>query len=351
MHGVTRRRRRWLFAASAWVACVAVAMIVGCSGGGGDDVKATELRLREPAAVAVDSSGAVYVADTGNCSVHRIIDGRAEAIVGRGTCGGDLQDVNGLAVDPAGVLYLTDSSGCRILRWDGGDTTTVAGDGTCGFSGDGGPATEARLDHPAGLAIDGNGNLYIADARNCRVRQVSGGTITTVAGRDGCGFEGDGGPAVEAALDDPVAVAVGPDGTLYIVESVNCVVRKVVAGVITTLAGDGTCAFGEPVSVPAEAGLGFPRGVAAASDGRVFVADTHGCRVLAVAGDTVTIAAGDGACAFAGDAGPAAAAGFDLPTGIAVAFDGTLYIADTQNCRIRRVSEGRVSTLAGRGCE
>lgn len=337
--------------------CLALAA-AACSGGGGDGpeaVGATAVGLREPAAVAVDASGNVYIADTGNCSVHLVTGNTLETIVGDGRCSGNrdggLGTVGGIVVDAEGVLYVAESSPCRVRRWQAGEISPFAGNGECGSGGDGGPAIEAQLDHPAGLALDASGNLYIADARNCRIRLVAEGTMTTAAGVGRCGFEGDGGPAAQAALDDPTGIAVAPDGTLFIVEAGNCRVRSVSAGVITTLAGDGSCAFGEAVSDPAAAGLGFPRGIALATDGTVYVADTFGCRVLALSAGALTVAAGDSACGFAGDGGPAASAQFDLPAGVAIAADGTLFIADTQNCRVRAIRDDTVSTVAGRGCE
>ena len=151
----------------------------------------------------------------------------------------------GVAVDGSGNVYITDSGNNRIRKVTQGVITTVAGNGMSGFSGDGGPATAAQLDAPqGGLAVDANGNLYIADTSNGSIREVSNGVITTVAGNGRFGFSGDGGPAIDASLNGPVGVAVDSQGSLYIADAGYSVggvsrIRKVSNGVITTVAGTG----------------------------------------------------------------------------------------------------------------
>lgn len=230
-----------------------------------------------------------------------------------------------------------------------GTIATVAGDGTPGFSGDGGPATSAQLSNPNGVALDGAGNLYVADFTNCRVRKVSGGTITTVAGSSVCGFSGDGGQATSARLSNIYGVALDNAGNLYIADYGNCRIRKVSGGIISTIAGTGLCAFGGDGGPATSADLYAPFSVALDSAGNLYIADTGNCRVREVSGATINTVAGGGGCGFSGDGGAATSAALDVPTGIALDSAGDLYIADQYNCRVREVSGGIISTVAGVG--
>jgi len=148
-----------------------------------------------------------------------------------------------VAFDSAGSLYIADTINNRIRKVSGGTITTVAGNGSAGFSGDGGPATSASLFWPTGVAVDSAGNLYIADSWNNRIRKVAGGTITTVAGNGNGWFSGDGGPATSASLGYPNDVAVDSSGDLYIADYWNNRIRKVSRGTITTVAGNGNQGF------------------------------------------------------------------------------------------------------------
>src|SRR5579859_6044781 len=200
--------------------------------------------------------------------------------------------------------------------------TTVAGNGTQGFSGDGGPAASAWV-APSGVAVDASGNLFIADAFNNRIREVSAsGIITTVAGNGTAGFSGDGGPAVSASLNSPEGVAVDAFGNLFIVDSGNSRIRKVSAsGIVTTAAGNGNGSF---ASSPGDGGPATsapltPAGVAVDASGNIFIADTGNNRIRKVsAAGMITTVAGNGNNSFSGDGGPATSATLANPFGVAV---------------------------------
>ena len=231
---------------------------------------------------------------------------------------------------------------------------TVAGNGTPGFSGDGGAATATQLNGPSGVAVDGAGNLYIADASNRRIRKVdAAGVITRVAGNGTPGFSGDGGPAVAAQLSFPSGVAVDGAGNLYIADSVSNSIRKVdAAGVITTVAGDGTRGYGGDGGAATAAQLKLPSGVAVDGAGNLYIADASNRRIRKVdAAGVITTVAGDGVLGNSGDGGPASAARLYGPTGVALDGAGNLYIADWGNDSIRKVdySTGVITTVAGTG--
>jgi sugar lactone lactonase YvrE len=256
-----------------------------------------------------------------------------------------------VAVDTAGNLYITDSGNNRVRKVStSGTITTVAGNGTPGFSGDGGPAADASLNNPSAVAVDSAGNLYIADAHNHRVRKVSvSGTITTIAGTGGFGYSGDGGSATSAELYFPQGVAVDAAGNLFIADTNNDRVRKVsVSGTITTVAGNGSSGDGGPAI---DASLSFPQGVVVDAAGNLYIADTsnHRVRKVSVSG-TITTIAGVGSSGYSGDGGSAIDATVFFPRGVAVDAAGNLFIADTSNHRVRKVSvSGTITTVAGNG--
>ncbi|MGQ0595104.1 MAG: NHL domain-containing protein, partial [Gammaproteobacteria bacterium] len=261
----------------------------------------------------------------------------------------------GVAVAPDGSFYIADSFNHRIRRvGPDGVITTVAGIGVGGggFAGDGGPATTARLFTPSGVAVAADGSLYIADYVNDRIRRVGpDGVITTVAGNPHRPVIGDGGPATAARLDAPTGVAVAPDGSFYIADSFNHRIRRVGPdGVISTVAGTGSIGFGGDGGSATAAKLGLPTGVALAPDGSLYVADGGRIRRVGADGIITTVAGRDsGGFAPDGDGGPATAARFRSITGIARAADGSLYIAD-EGGPIRRVgSDGIITTVAGNG--
>ena len=222
-----------------------------------------------------------------------------------------------------------------------------------GATGDGGPATSAKFASPRGVATDHAGNVYIADTGNDRIRMIGpDGTVKTVAGTGDEGFGGDGGEALSASFDIPTAVAVGPDGSVYIADSGNSRIRRLdAAGVVTTVAGNGERADPRLNGPATESPLRGPGDVAVDSTGRVYIPDAFNHRVLMVdlAGLVVAVA-GTGDRGALGDGGPATGARFWLPTGVTVRDSDTLYIADTGNHMVRRVTtDGIIATIAGFG--
>ena len=334
---------------------------LGFSGDGGP---AVEAELHGPAGVAVDSAGNLYIADTGNQRIRKVDStGTITTIAGTGEFGfsgdggpaveAELRNPYGVAVDSAGNVYIADPRNRRIRKIDStGTITTIAGTGEFGFSGDGGPAAAARLDFPYGVAVDSAGNVYIADTGNQRIRKIdSTGTITTIAGSGEFGFSGDGGPAVEAEFRNPYGVAVDSAGNLYIADTSNRRIRKIDStGTITTIAGTGEYGFSGDGGPAVEAELSQPRGVAVDSAGNVYIADVNDHRIHKIdSTGTITTIAGTG-FGFGGDGGPAAEAEFRRPDGVAVDSAGNLYIADSSDHRIRKVdSTGTITTIAGTG--
>jgi len=248
----------------------------------------------------------------------------------------------GLAADSSGNVFISDTNAGRVRRVDAvtGVISTVAGGGPGGL-GDGGPATSATLNQPHGIAIDAAGNLFIGDTANSRVRRVDAMTtiISTVAGDGTFGYSGDGGLATQAKLNRPQGVAVDRTGNLFIADASNGRIRRVdAAGMITTVAGNGSTYRGD--GGPAtKAGIGFANAIALDSLGNLFLGEPTTQRVRRVDAFTgiITTVAGNGTTGFRGDGGPASRAEFDEPAGIAVDHLGNLFIADGANNRVRKV--------------
>lgn len=260
------------------------------------------------------------------------------------------------AVGPDGTVYIADTFNHRVRRVDpGGAVTTLAGTGAAAYSGDGGPATAATLHWPHGVALDPAGaNLYIADSANHRVRRVDlgSGLITTVAGTGTPGAEGDGGPAPAAQLQDPKSIYVGPSGEFFIADSGNDRIRRVDrSGVITTVAGTGVTGYAGDGGPATAAQFDGPRGVAGDAAGNLYVADDNNHRVRRIdPAGIITTVAGTGAEGFAGDGGAASAAELNHPRGVAVDGRGDVFVADSMSHRVRMVdATGVISTVAGCG--
>jgi trimeric autotransporter adhesin len=327
----------------------------GISGGSGDNGPAAAAQLTFPTGVALDASGNLYIAD--GQRVRMVSNG----IITTVACGGFSAADNvpatsaqllpqGIAADGQGTLYIADFSN-RVRKVSGGVITTVAGNGTSGYSGDNGPATAAQLSDPSRIAVDSLGDLFILDLNNDVIRRVSNGIITTVVGNGTVGWSGDNGPALKAQLHYPTGIALDPANNLYIADSGNNRIRRVSVGIIDTIAGGGaSLGDGGPAT---SAQLNWPHGVAVDSDGGLLISDWLNNRIRKVSNGMMTTLAGTGPTGYpggySGDNGPATSARLNLPAGITVDAGGDLYLADFGNNVVRRVSGGMISTMAGDG--
>jgi sugar lactone lactonase YvrE len=259
----------------------------------------------------------------------------------------------GITIDATGNVYVVDQDlhSVRKIAPDG-VVTTVAGTGVAGSSGDGGPATAARLNLPTRVTAAADGSLYIADSGNNKIRRVSpGGTISTVAGTGIAGFSGDNGPATSARLSNPYDVEVSGN-SLYIADRNNNRIRRVdlTTGVITTVAGTGTSGFTGDGGPATSARIADPRSVTVDTAGNLYIADTGNQRVRRVdTGGVIDTFAGTGLTGNAGDGGLATEADLHVPVDLTVSASGTLYICELNNNRVRRVQDGFIDTFAGTG--
>ncbi len=363
---------------------------VGTNGDFGDGGPAALAELSAPMDAAVDSRGDIFIADAGNSRVREVVaQGPAFSISNASPSNVGAYDV--VVTSPYGKVTSADAflllgtppvllgesesvtnfAGSNVLlsvsisnmgplqfQWQLNGSNipvpiiTVAGNGTNGESGDGGLATNAEI-YAGSVAVDQMGNFYIADSANNRIRKVdSAGIITTIAGNGDGGFSGDGGPATNASLFNPAAVAIDPAGNIYIADEANDRVRVVSTnGVISTFAGDGTNGFFGDGGAATNADLADPSGLAIDQSGNVFIADMGNNRIRKVGTNgIITTIAGTGTNGYFGDGGPALAASFSHPSDVALDVLGNLFVADAGNIRVRRISpDGVVLTVAGHG--
>ena len=356
--------KRWAAAgflgAFAIVACQAqtrytITTVAGNNtrGFSGDGAAATAAELNGPQAVAVDASGNLYINDEVNSRIRKVTAaGTISTIAGNGAQGytgdggaatsAELNSPFGIKVDSAGNVYISDLANFVVREVKGTTISTIAGNNaTAGYAGDGGAATAAALNHPTGLALDAAGNLYIADQLNHRVRKVdTSGNITTVAGNGVAGYSGDGGLGTKAQLNAPFGIALDKAGNLYIADSANNRIRILYAnGIISTYAGNGTGGYTGDNGSALAAEIYRPFDVAVDSTGNVFIADyNNNCiREVTVNGSINTIAGGIGS-GYSGDGGPALSATLSFPTGVAVDASGNLYVADSNNNVVRKLT-------------
>ena len=383
----------------------------------GDGGAATSAMINLPRGVAVDTSGSIYIADTGNERIRKVTAGTGIITTVAGTTGGfsgdggaataaQLNKPYGVWLDASGNIFIADTDNHRIRKVTAADGKINTA-GNAGYAGDGGAATAARIDGPTGICVKSTGEVMISDTNNSCLRQVSvantistvytvppmtvaaglsspqgaaayydaalnklflyiadqdnhrirrldtvTNTIVTVAGTGNDGYNGDNLAATGRKLDTPQGVSVDAAGNIYIADTYNHRIRKVTAstGIITTVAGTGNNS--DPIGDGGAATLAminFPRGVAVDTLGNIFIADTgnHRIRKFTVDGNITTVA-GNGTGAYAGDGGGATLAMINFPRGVAVDTSGNIYIADTNNNRIRKFTVGgNITTVAG----
>jgi sugar lactone lactonase YvrE len=350
------------FAGSTAIVSGAVQLNYGYSG---DGAAADLAELAGPAGVALDSAGNLYIATYADNRIRKVVisTGIISTFAGNSGYGfqGDggpalnaqLSSPRGIATDSAGNLYLADRWNNRIRKIAGANITTIAGNGQGNFGGDGSIATSAQLSYPAGVAVDSTGNLYIADLLNNRVRMVTpNGVISTYAGNGLPGFSGDGGAATSAQLNQPSGLAIDSAGNLYIADSNNSAVRMVnPQGIISTIAGTGgTEGYSGDGGAATKATLLAPVGLAVDAQKNLYIADYYGwIRKVTASTGVITTLAGIGSNGYSGDGGPATSAQFYNPLAVAVDTAGNVYVADSNNGAVRMISNGIITTIAGSG--
>jgi uncharacterized protein (TIGR03437 family) len=297
----------------------------------GDKGPATSGQLLGPNDVALDAAGNLYIADMNNNRVREVSGGVISTVAGGGGNG-----PASVATDAAGNLYIAVINDCLIRKVSNGQITTVLGGG--GNLGDG-AAAGIRLDHPSGVATDSAGSMYVADGNNNVIRKVSGGLSTIIAGMiHGRGYSGDDGPATSATMNQPVGVAVDGTGNVYIADFNNNRIRRVTEGTITTVAGTGAAGYGGDNGPAVNAQLNGPSDVAVDGDGNIFIADYGNHAIRRLSGGVISTIAGTGAAGYGGDNGPAGGAQLNSPAGLALDGAGNVFVADYGNQLVRRLA-------------
>jgi len=345
----------------------------GSEGYSGDYGLAIDASLKKPQGICAYESPApayLYIADPSNYRIRKVDLKEGFLTSAAGTIWSGYNGDNilatwarlnypfGVHLDASGNLFIADTYNHRIRKVNGktGIITTVAGTGSKGFSGDGGPATSARLRYPFSVYVDSAGNIYIADTYNYRIRKVDGQTqiITTVAGDGSAKFRGDGGLAIDASIMKSFDVAVDKEGNLYIADSHSHCIRKVDAttGIIDTVVGQGTNAGSSgDGGLATDARLNTPTGLFVDAFANIYVSDTKNDVIRKVDATTqiINTVAGNGTPGFSGDGGLATQARLDYPEGVWVDSSGNIFIVDTDNCRIRMVDSTTqiITTIAG----
>ena len=330
----------------------------GTPGFSGDLGGATSAQLNLPSSVAVDASGNVYIADTGNNVIRKVnTSGIISTFAGGGSSGlgdgglatsAELNRPYGVAVDTSGDVYIVDTNNDRIREVNtSGIISTFAGGGSIFV--DGCSATSAHLFESYGIAVDTSGDVYIAEKNTNRIRKVNtSGIISTFAGGGSSGL-GDEGPATSAQLNQPCGIAVDASGNVYIADIWNYRIRKVnTSGIISTFAGGGSSGLGD--GGPAtSAQLNQPYGIAVDASGNVYITDFGNYRIRVVNSSGIILTfAGNGYPGFSGDGGSATSAQLNLPYSVAVDASGDVYIADMDNNRIRKVFFVQTGTISGK---
>ena len=328
----------------------------GAQGGGDDGGPATAAAMNNPFHVDIDPTGRfLYVADCFNYAVRRV-DLRTSVIDAFAGCGeaghsGDggpaaqarIDEIYAVQVAPNGDGYILQRFNPAVRKIDAasGVITTVAGDGTVGSGGDGGPATRARMREPNDCALDGKGGLLIADVQDQRIRRldIANGVITTFTGTGEKAHRGDGGKATDAAIFGARAVCADGRGNVYVCEREGNTIRRIDAdNVITTVAGTGAKGYSGDGGPAIDCEFNGPKAIRCDADGNVLIVDTenHAVRRLDAASGIITTVAG-GRLGPGGDGGPATEAGLARPHGAVADAAGAIYIADSENHRVRKV--------------
>jgi sugar lactone lactonase YvrE len=346
----------------------ALAGTAGVAGYSGDGGPATAATLNQPDGITADATGDVFFCDRLSKVVRRILsDGTISTVAGHDDslfCGdggpalqAELDSPMASAYDAAGNLYIADyGNNCVRVMSPGGNIETFAGDALAGpgFSGDGGPATAAKLNHPKGVATDAAGNVYISDAGNSALRVVhTSGNISTIAGTPGTvGYSGDGGSALSAKLNDPTGIIVDSVGNVYFSDAGNNALRVVhTSGNIDAVAGNGTPGSGGDGGAASAAQLVYPMGLAFDKQGNLYIADSGAARVRVIhTSGNISTFAGTGTRGYSGDGAAASSAELTAPMGVVVDDTGNVHISDGGNARIRIVhTSGNISTYVGTG--
>lgn len=319
-----------------------------------------QITLNTPTDIFFDTNGNLWIADYGNGRIREYgTNGIAATVVGGGGTfveGGfplatALAGPRSVVTDSAGNIYVADSDDDRVFKVTASTNhiNTIAGTGVLGFSGDGNAGNTAQVNQPASVAIDPQGNVYFVDLYNARIREIStSGAVTTVAGNGAIYYSGDGGAAQNAIMNGPLSVAYGAQG-VYIADTANQRIRLAGRdGTISTAAGNGSPGFGGDGSTASGAQLFYPGGVAVDASGFLYIADTGNQRVRKVVNGTINTVAGSGTAGYAGDGASALQAQLNQPSGLAVDSAGDIFIADFGNQVVREVlPNGTITTVAG----
>ena len=335
----------------------------------GDGGAATSAELNSPGGLFVDASGDLFIADTGNNVVREVVakTGAIKTIAGNGSSGysgdgqaatsAELSAPGGVVVDAAGDILIADTGNNAVRKVTAGKISTIAGNGKAGYTGDGGVAASAELNAPAALLLDASQDILISDSGNSAIRKITAATkvISTYAGNGHLSYSGDFGLAANAQLDSPSGVSVDSFGNLFIADQYNSEIREVGGsnGEIKGVAGSGKAGYSGDGGPAAKAQVNEPFGVFVDAAENVFIADTqnHAIRKVTAATGIISTVAGNGTHGYSGDGGPATSAQLNEPAGVAVDRAGDIFIADSSNNVIREVvaSTGVIKTVAGTG--